>query len=66
MRFRTFFYSLKQGLINIKRNKLYSLASIGTITACIFLIGLFYAVVVNLQYMVKNVEKQVGIEIFFF
>ena len=65
MRFRTFFYSLKQGLINIKRNKLYSLASIGTITACIFLIGLFYAVVVNLQYMVKNVEKQVGIEIFF-
>lgn len=65
MRFRTFFYSLKQGLINIKRNKLYSLASIGTITACIFLIGLFYAVVVNLQYMVKNVEKQVGVQIFF-
>lgn len=65
MKISTFFYSLKQGIINIKRNKLYSLASIGTITACIFLIGLFYAVVINLQHIVKNAEEQVNITIFF-
>ncbi len=65
MKFRTFFYSLKQGFINIKRNKLYSLASVGTITACIFLIGLFYAVVVNFQFMVHNAEDQLKITIFF-
>ncbi|MDE6208164.1 MAG: permease-like cell division protein FtsX [Lachnospiraceae bacterium] len=65
MKISTFFYSLKQGIINIKRNKLYSLASIGTITACIFLIGLFYAVVINLQHIVKNAEEQVNITVFF-
>ncbi len=65
MKIRTFFYSLKQGFINIKRNKLYSLASVGTITACIFLIGLFYAVVVNFQFMVHNAEDQLKITIFF-
>ena len=43
MKIRTFFYCLKQGFINLKRNRLFTLASVGTITACIFLIGLFYA-----------------------
>lgn len=65
MKIRTFFYSLKQGFVNIKRNKLYSLASVGTITACVFLIGLFYAVVVNFQFMVHNAEEQITISVFF-
>ncbi len=41
MRISTFFYTLKQGVINIFRNKLFSLASIATISACLFLFGLF-------------------------
>ena len=65
MKIKTLLYSLKQGIINIKRNKLYSLASVGTITACIFLIGLFYAVVINIQHIVKNAEQQVNITVFF-
>lgn len=65
MKISTLFYSIKQGIVNLKRNKLYTLASIGTITACIFLIGLFYAVVVNLQHIVKNAEQQVQITVFF-
>lgn len=65
MKIRTLIYSLKQGFINIRRNKLYSLASIGTITACIFLIGLFYSVVANLSHMVSNAEGQVSITVFF-
>lgn len=65
MNLRTTLYCLKQGIINIKRNKLFSLASIGTIAACIFLIGLFYAIVMNFQYIVQNAEEQVGITVFF-
>lgn len=65
MKIRTFFYCLKQGFINLKRNRLFTLASVGTITACIFLMGLFYAVLVNIQHIVKSAEKNVSIEIFF-
>ena len=39
MKVSTLGYSCGQGIKNIKRNKLFSLASIGTITACVFLIG---------------------------
>ena len=65
MKIRTFFYSLKQGFVNLKRNRLFTLASVGTITACIFLIGLFYAVLTNIQHIVKSAEANVSIEIFF-
>ena len=46
MKISTWLYSISQGIVNIKRNKLFSLASIATISICIFLIGLFYAVFV--------------------
>lgn len=58
-------YSLKQGMINIWRNKLFSSASIATMTACIFLFGLFYSIVANFQSMVKNVEEGVAVTVFF-
>ncbi len=62
---RTKGYCLKQGLVNIKRNKLYSLASIGTISACIFLISVILAIIINVNYMEKKLEQQVGVTIFF-
>lgn len=65
MNLRTTLYSIKQGIINIRRNKLFSIASIGTIAACVFLIGLFYSIVTNFQFIVKNAEEQVGITVFF-
>ena len=65
MKIRTFIYCLKQGFINLKRNKLFTLASVGTITACIFLMGLFYAVLANIQHIVESAEDNVCIEIFF-
>ena len=65
MRISTFFYTIKQGFINIKKNKLYTLASIGTMTACIFIIGLSIAVAVNMSHIVENAEKQVEITILF-
>lgn len=65
MRISTFFYSLKQGLKNIKRNRMFSLASVSTIAACLFLFGIFYFVVANFQYMIKTAETSVGVTVFF-
>ena len=65
MRIGTFFYCIGQGLVNIRRHFLYTLASIATITACVFLFSVFYSVVENLRYTVKMVEETVGITVFF-
>ena len=62
---RTFFYILKQGFGNIFRNKCFSLASIATIGACLFLFGIFYAILVNFQHIVKTAEEGVSITVFF-
>lgn len=65
MRMSGILYSLKQGIINIWRNKLFSTASIATMAACIFLFGLFYSIVANFQSMVRDVEEGVAITVFF-
>ena len=65
MRVSTFIYTLKQGVKNIWRNKVFSLASIATMSACIFLFGLFFAIVVNFQNIVKEVEAGVAVTVFF-
>jgi len=65
MRINTIGYCLKQGLKNIWRNKMFSLASIATMSACIFLFGLFFCIVENFQYMVKEAEKSVAVTVFF-
>ena len=41
----TIWYTLKQGVKNIKRNWMFSLASIITMAACIFLFGIFFSIV---------------------
>ena len=65
MRFTTFIYSIGQGFKNIKRNKMFSLASIATMAALIFLFGLFYAIVANFNHIVKSAEEGVAITVFF-
>ncbi len=65
MRISTIGYSTRQGVKNIGRNKMFSLASIITMSACIFLFGLFFALVMNFTYLVRNVESNVGITVFF-
>lgn len=65
MKISTLFYTIRQGFANIFRNKWYSLASIATISACLFLFGLFYAIVTNFQSIVKTAEEGVSITVFF-
>ena len=59
------YHSIKQGVKNIWRNKMFSLASIATMGACIFLFGIFFAVVINFNYIVKNAETDVSMTVFF-
>ncbi|MCD7725085.1 MAG: permease-like cell division protein FtsX [Clostridiales bacterium] len=65
MRISTFFYTLRQGFHNLFRNKWFTLASIATISACLFLFGLFYAIVTNFQHIVKTAEEGVSVTVFF-
>ena len=65
MKISTLWYCFQQGLKNIKRNLLFSLASVGTIIACLFLFGLFYAVVMNFESMMATVEESVSVTVFF-
>ena len=65
MKISTFTYNFRQGLINIWRNKMFSLASIATMTACIFLFGTFYSLAVNFSSMVQSAEEGVAVTVFF-
>ena len=65
MRINTFFYTFKQGIRSIFKNKWYSLASVATIGACLFLFGVFFAILVNIQSIVKNAQEGVSVTVFF-
>lgn len=65
MRISTFFYTLGQGIVSIFRNKWFTLASLATISACLFVFGIAYSLVVNFQHMVKTAEEGVSITVFF-
>ena len=65
MRISTIGYQTKQGFKNIGRNKMFSVASIATMAACIFLFGIFFSIVTNFRYMVQKAEEGVAITVFF-
>lgn len=65
MKISTIGYLVRQGFANIFRNRWYSLASVATISACLFLFGLFYSVVANFQSIVMKAEEGVSVTVFF-
>ena len=65
LRISTIVYAFKQGFKNIWNNLMFSVASIATMSACIFLFGLFFSIVVNFQYIVRNAESNVTMTVFF-
>ncbi|MBR2037314.1 MAG: permease-like cell division protein FtsX [Lachnospiraceae bacterium] len=65
MRINTLKYTLKEGFKGLFRNKWYTLASIATISACLFLLGIFIAILMNFQHIVENVQKGVAVTTFF-
>ncbi|MBO4669580.1 MAG: permease-like cell division protein FtsX [Lachnospiraceae bacterium] len=61
----SFFYNIGQGFKNIRRNRMFSIASVLTMTTCLFLFGVMYFIVTNLRYMIREAEANVGITVFF-
>ena len=65
MKIRTLLYSIREGFKGIRRNSMFSLASVGTIAACLFIFGLFFLLVSNFENMMKSAESGIGITVFF-
>ncbi len=62
---RTFFYCIGRGISNLGRNILFSVASVSTVAACIFLFCMFFSIIVNVQSIVYTAETTVGMTVFF-
>ncbi len=65
MRINTLFYSIRQGFRNIGRNKMFSLASVATMSACIFMFGIFFIIITNFTNLVQTAEESVAVTVFF-
>lgn len=61
----TFLYCVQRGLLNLKKNILFSMASAATVAACVFLFCMFFAVVSNVSHIALRAETTIGISVFF-
>ncbi|UJL45328.1 permease-like cell division protein FtsX [Virgibacillus sp. NKC19-16] len=64
MKFRTIRRHLREGVKNIGRNGWMTVASIGAVTTTLILVGVFLALVLNLNHMADNIEDDVEISAF--
>lgn len=64
MKIRSLKYILKQSFVNVYRNKLMSLASISIISAALILFGIFYLILVNLNYNLQVLSEQPQMQVF--
>ena len=65
MKIRSLGYCIRQGFKNIWRNCMFSMASITTMTACILLFGMFFSVLMNVNFMIRTLEEEVGVTVLF-
>lgn len=61
----TLMYCIRQGFTGFRKNRMFTLASIGTVAACLFLFGLFYFAISNFRHAIDTTEQSVGISVFF-
>lgn len=64
LRLRTIKYLIKEGLANTFKNKLMFFASVVTVTATLFILGIFILISENINYLGKDIEKNLKIQIF--
>jgi len=64
MKIRTAKYIVKEGILNVYKNKLMSLASIGIIIASLLLFGIFLLIVLNLDHNTRALESIPHLEVF--
>lgn len=65
MKFKSIGYCIVQGIKNIGRNRVFSLASVATMSLCILILGLFYSVTTNVTYMVNQLSETLCVKVFF-
>lgn len=65
MKFKSLGYCFVQGLKNIGRNRIFSLASVVTMSLCIFVLGLFYSITTNVSFMVDQMSESLCVKVFF-
>lgn len=65
MKIRTFLYTIKEGIVGVFKNKWFSVATVATIAACLFVFGIFFAIAFNVENVLKKAEENVSITIFF-
>ncbi|MFC0525436.1 permease-like cell division protein FtsX [Pontibacillus salicampi] len=63
MKFRTVGRHIREGSKNIIRNGWMTVASVGAVTTTLLLVGIFIAVMFNLNEIANNVEKDVEIKV---
>lgn len=64
MKFRSIKYFFSEAFGGVIRNRLMSIASIGTVAACIFIIAISYCALTNVDYMLEQLESSIGIAVF--
>ena len=64
MKIRTIRYIIKDGIANITKNKLMSLAAISIVVASLTIFGIFYMLIMNFKYNVMNLKEQPEIQVF--
>ncbi|MDO5388826.1 MAG: permease-like cell division protein FtsX [Clostridia bacterium] len=64
MKLRTWKYYINQGLRGIFKNGLMSFASIVIVSACIFIVILSLCIITNADYMLKQIESEIGVTLF--
>lgn len=65
MKFKSLGYCFVQGLKSIGRNRIFSIASIATMSLCIFILGIVYSVTANVTYMVDQMSENLCVKVFF-
>ncbi len=64
MKFRSIKYFFSEAFNGVIRNRLMSIASMGTVAACIFIIAISYCALTNVNYMLDQLESSIGIAVF--
>lgn len=64
MKISTIRYSLVDGLKGIKRNRTLSAASMATVAATLFILGIFMLIVANINRGIKGVESKLEVQVF--
>ena len=64
MKLRTWKYYISQGFRGVFKNGLMSAASIIIVSACVFTVILSLSIMVNVDYVLNQIESNVGVTVF--